>query len=527
MLLTSPYDPRCGSGVAVIDGLISLIPVQYFLSTAKVPCSCTGDPQADPINPATGNVYTTEADVKVAGASAIEYQRFYNSSDLTGNDGVSGWRHSYSRSVQTIYQSVAASYPGQSSSVSPLYNAPQDACISGFAAVQGSVSAWAGATVTYNGSACVVSNGATVLTTLPIQVYPAPIPPPVPIEYDVVRDSGEVLRFPILAAGVSNQPGVSFHLATTASGFTVTDDQDNVENYNTEGVLQSIVSRAGVVQTLSYDSSGLWSGVTDSFGNALSATRNANGTIASVAVSGGGTVQYGYDFEQRLTTVTNMDGTVRGYTYVLSYLNALSTLVDESGVTLSSWTYDSLERGTSSTEAGGANAMTLAYNSDGSVTSTDALGAVRTFTFTRVGDVDQVTSISGSQCPTCQDSAATTYDSSGWIASRTDYNGNLTCYANDPTRGLELVRVEGFAPGSTCPSNLASYTPVAGTTQRKISTTWSSDVCSTYPDYGSHQDNLARLRRLRQRADQDDHRYDRHPNVSRTWTYTYNSFGRY
>ena len=70
--------------------------------------------------------------------------------------------------------------------------------------------------------------------------------------------------------------------------------------------------------------------------------------------------------------------------------------------------------------------------------------------------------------------AATTYDPAGWVSSRTDYNGNLTCYANEASRGLELVRVEGFASGSACPANLASYTPAGGTRQRKIATTWDS-----------------------------------------------------
>jgi len=151
---------------------------------------------------------------------------------------------------------------------------------------------------------------------------------------------------------------------------------------------------------------------------------------------------------------------------------------------------------------------------------------VRTFTFTRIGDVNQNTSISGSQCPTCQDSAATTYDRYGWVASRTDYNGNLTCYSNDATSGLELVRVEGFAPGSTCPSNLSSYTPASGAAQRKISTTWSSSyrlptlITEATRTTSFAYDSSGKLL-TRTVADTTVS-----PNVSRTWTYTYNSFGQ-
>ena len=81
----------------------------------------------------------------------------------------------------------------------------------------------------------------------------------------------------------------------------------------------------------------------------------------------------------------------RSYVYGNTAIpNELTSIVDESGITYSSWVYDSQERATSSTLAVGANAMTLVYNTDGSVTTTDALGAVRTFTFTRSGDVNQV-----------------------------------------------------------------------------------------------------------------------------------------
>ena len=137
--------------------------------------------------------------------------------------------------------------------------------------------------------------------------------------------------------------------------------------------------------------------------------------------------------------MTNLDTTTTSYQYNdVRFINALTAYVDENANTFSSWTYDAQERATGTQEAGGAFAATLAYNSNGSVTDTDALGAVRTFTYSRLADVNKVTSISGSQCLTCQESAATTYDSSGFVSSRTDYNGNLTCYANDPVRGLEL-----------------------------------------------------------------------------------------
>jgi YD repeat-containing protein len=200
--------------------------------------------------------------------------------------------------------------------------------------------------------------------------------------------------------------------------------------------------------------------------------------------------------------------------------------VDESGISYVSWGYDAQGRGTSSSLAAGAYATSLVYNGDGSVTVTDALGAVRTFSYVRSGDQNVSSSISGSQCPTCEDTATTTYDVLGWVASRTDYNGNVTCYANDAARGLELVHVEGLAPGSACPTDLASYTPTPGTTQRKISTVWSSQfrlpMQITEPtrttSFGYDPAGNLLTRTVTDTTVS--------PNVSRTWAYTYNSFGQ-
>jgi RHS repeat-associated protein len=507
-------------------------PTSYYVQTATPPLAQTNspDPAGEPINPAIGNVYTTENDVKFAGAGGIAFSRFYNSADATGIDGVPGWRHSYDRSIKTIYQTASSPYPGQSSTVSPGYTTPSAACTQGFAAIQASVSAWAAATASYNNGVCVLSNGASTISTLPIQSYPAAPPPSNPVEYDVIRDDGQTLRYTLQNGVVNNPPGISVRLSVTGSGFTVTDDQDNVEVYNTAGALQSISSRAGVVQTVSYGSNGLFSGVTDSFGNSLTAARNSQGSIASITLSGGGSAQYGYDATSRLTSVTNLDGTTRSYNYQPtapgSFLNELISIVDESGTTLTQWTYNALEQATSSIQAGGANSTSLTYNATGSATITDALGAVRTFTFNRIGDINKVTSISGAQCLGCQDSAATSYDSAGYVSSRTDYNGNVTCYANDPIRGVELVRVEGFAPGSTCPANLASYTPAAGTVQRKITTqwspTWREPALITEPTrttaftFDSSGNILTKTITDTTPT----------PSPTRTWTYTYNSYGQ-
>jgi RHS repeat-associated protein len=488
---------------------------------------CTANCVPDPINPAVGNVYTVETDLVFSKPSPIHFQRFYNSADSSGVDNVPGWRHTYDRSITVLSQGPVSVYSGQSSTVSAQYSTQADACVQGFAEIQGAVPGWASASASFSGSTCIVTNSSgNQIATLPVYSEFAPAQSPTPIEYDLYRDDGQVLRYTIQGTTITPPAGISIRLETTASGFTVTDDDDNVETYNAEGVLQSITSRSGVEQTIAYDTNSLFQSVTDSFGNTLSVTRNTQGSIATV-VAGGNAVQYSYNGGLSLSSVTNADGTTRSYPYTnTSFPFALTGIVDEAGTQYTTWGYNSAEQATSTEGALGTDSTTLTYNSDGSVTVTDALGAVRTFSYSRVGDINKVAAISGSQCPTCQEMAATTYDAYGLLASRSDYNGNLTCYQNDPARGLELVRVEGFAPGSTCPTSLASYTPASGTTQRKISTTWSATyrlptlitemTRTTAFGYDSSGNLLTKTITDTTVS----------PNVSRTWAYTYDGFGR-
>src|SRR5262249_39556088 len=104
----------------------------------------------------------------------------------------------------------------------------------------------------------------------------------------------------------------------------------------------------------------------------------------------------------------------------------------------------------------------------GTIAETDPLGTVRTTNYSIVNGFSQPTSITQ---PASTGSGTVTslisYDTAGLVARRQDYNGNATCYLNDSSRNLEIVRLEGLASGVSCPSNL---TVAANTRQRKITT---------------------------------------------------------
>ena len=128
----------------------------------------------------------------------------------------------------------------QSSTVSNQHTAPfLDACTQGFTDIQASVSAWISASAAYSNGTCVISSGSTPIGTLPIQNV-------------IARSRSHVLLLSTTRRGV-RRPGccasrckeryrrhsqsVSLRLALTANGFTLTDDDDNTEIYDSAGVL--------------------------------------------------------------------------------------------------------------------------------------------------------------------------------------------------------------------------------------------------------------------------------------------------
>src|SRR3569833_3977144 len=380
---------------------------------------------SDPINPSLGNMYDQTRDVAVANPGTIEFVRFYNSAESSGTDMGPGWHHSYGQSIVANYNASKASvYSGRIALVSAQYPDPATACVSGFADSKSAVSAWASASATYVDNTCVLSGGGHTIGTLQVNSKTPTAARASVVEYDVIRDDGQILRYTLQGGILNAPPGVSLHLAVTSTGFTLTDEQDNVETYNSAGVLQTITSRSGVIQTRSYDSGGRLSSVEDSFGNALMLSRNAGNQIASVALNGGTPTSYGYDATLHLTQVTNADLTTHKYSYgATGFPAALIQVIDENNSTYATWTYDSQGRATFSSLAGGAAATSLAYNDENSVLVTDALGTSSTVSFIRSKKQKPKKKNKNTQKKKNNNRQTTNYDTAGWAASRTDYNG--------------------------------------------------------------------------------------------------------
>ncbi|WP_283745175.1 RHS repeat protein [Sideroxydans sp. CL21] len=286
----------------------------------------------------------------------------------------------------------------------------------------------------------------------------------------------------------------------SVTGWTYTNENDEVETYNVLGELVSITNRAGLIQTLTYSdgTAGPNGGyvlsatgaptttilpaihlirVTDPAGRSLQYGYDGTGRVVKMTDPAGGVYLYAYSgtaLTDNLTGVKYPDGKVRTYLYGevgnvsatpaagISYAHSLTGILDENGTRFASWTYDANGRATSSEHGSfgsGIDHVGLVYgaidaNGNSTTSVTDPNNITRTYGFSTLLNVVKNTGITGSPCDGC--SASFTYDANGNVASRTDFNGNKTTYLYDLTRNLETSRTE------------ASGTAVA----RTITTQW-------------------------------------------------------
>jgi YD repeat-containing protein len=259
----------------------------YVTAQASTPAQCgpTCNGAGDPISPASGGMYRTEADSLDAGALA--FSRFYNSIDTTTSHDLSpGWRHSFSRTVTPKYSGSGYTGPYLPSTyTSSLYNDEALACTSGFAEIKARSNTWANATASYANGICSLNVGGTRIGTLAILYTSTPTPNPSALTlvgYDVTRDDGQLISFTLQGGSIVAPPSIGLKLQQTSSGYTLTDGSDNVETYDANGKLLSVTSPAGVVQTMTYDSSGRLGTVTDSFGHKVTLGYDTQNRLSSV-----------------------------------------------------------------------------------------------------------------------------------------------------------------------------------------------------------------------------------------------------
>jgi uncharacterized protein RhaS with RHS repeats len=140
----------------------------------------------------------------------------------------------------------------------------------------------------------------------------------------------------------------------------------------------------------------------------------------------------------------------------------ITGIEDANGNRVSSVQYDYLGRAISSEQGplnSGIERSQVQYNTDDTRTLTNALGKQSTYHFAQFNGEYKITQVEGHPSTNCAAANKNfTYDSNGFMASKTDWKGNTTTYIHND-RGQELARTEA-----------------SGTSQaRSITTEWHGD----------------------------------------------------
>lgn len=365
----------------------------------------------------------------------------------------------------------------------------------------------------------------------------------------VERPNGQTLIFrPNGTGGWTADGDINDRLQENIEWRYITADKE-IEVYDTSGRLRSISDRNGVTQTLIYSDAntgntiaphpGLLIQVDDQFGRRLRLNYDINARIVMLIDANGAETRYGYDAAGRLASVSYPDDTPadttdnpqKKYYYQDSrYPNALTGIDDEKGTRFAAWSYDAQGRVIFSSHAGDAEKVTLDYNENDSTTvshyqsSPDTASISRVYGFQSILGVVKNTGISQPDFQGGTSTSAFAYDANGNLASRTDFNGNLSCYAYDLSRNLEIVRLEGLAAGTGCPADLAAFKPAANSIERKTTTQW-------HAKYRQPIQIDETGRRISFSYDANGNLLqtsvtDTTTNQSRTWAYTYNDIGQ-
>jgi RHS repeat-associated protein len=463
----------------------------YFLAPPSPPTvgggQCTGEAKSgvpcinDPILPGSGNEYQTAVDYE-SGDGRLELMRSYNSIDPTNGVLSTGWQHNFAdRRLIPLRNSISPHTGLKMALMSGIYPQPTGG-------TGGACSAQAWTDIVSNAPASMqlqagtpTYDSTTGKCTAPggivLQVYstdPGIVmslnAPPTPYAVSVQRPDGSLYQFNCKGGTCTANSDIPLTLVPSSNGFTLTDEDDTVEQYDGNGALQSIIYRGGYNQMLYY-SNGQLATVTDSLGRSLAFNYALNNSqqLASVATPDG-TILYGYDSYGRLSQITYPDSHYKQYKYSdTQNLNALTSILDENQPTnpnqhpYATIIYDSTTGYATASAFGdltalgglGVHQSSIDYNNPTNPIVTDALGTSRIYHFTTINGRQKIVSItapdgSPTSCNTCG-AVAQSYDAAGYLSSTKDWNGNLTTYVYDDSRGLEVLRTEAANDTSATP----------------------------------------------------------------------------
>lgn len=335
------------------------------------------------------------------------------------------------------------------------------------------------------------------------------------------RPDGQQISFTSSAGTYTPNSDIDMTLTVSGSTWTLTDHNDTVETYTqsgSEATLQSITQRNKYTQALTY-SSGQISYVSDSYGRQLGFSYSSAGNLTGVTTPDSLSLTYGYllytstsQYQLQSVTYNTSPSTTLTYLYEdADYPYALTGITDENGNRYATWGYDDNGRGILSQLSGAVNYTSVYYNdTTGDRVVKGPLAIIETHKFTYLQGVPKVTEIDRAANGSVASATETfTYDSNGYPATKTDWNGNITGWTNN-SHGLPTQIV------------YASTTTNAQTTNLTYDLSWphlkhtiATQGLNENFTYSSSGDLLTD--KLTDLAT---------PSNTRLWTYTYNRTGQ-
>lgn len=342
------------------------------------------------------------------------------------------------------------------------------------------------------------------------------------------RPDGQELTFSYNGTAWASDTDVDYQLTNSGATWTLIDKDDVTETYTVSGTVATLATmkqRNGYTQTLNYTSGQLTS-VTDSYGRSLGLTYTGS-LLTGVTTPDSLVLTYGYSTVSGSSLLTSVGyntspATSQTYAYAnASFPFALTSVTDEKGNLFQSWQYDSTGRGTSNWQGGSLNAglTSVAYDdSTGNRTVTGPLGIAETYKFTTLQGIPKLTEIDRAANGTIAAATRTfTYDTNGYLATATDWNGNSTHYTND-SHGHATTTVEAYGTGVA-----RTTTVVYDTTWPRLPHTITTPGLTTTLNYDSATGNL--LTKVLTDTTTQSVPYSTN-GQTRTWTYTYTTSGQ-
>lgn len=285
---------------------------------------------------------------------------------------------------------------------------------------------------------------------------------------------------------------------------------DATFNFDGGGKLQSRSERNGWATVYAYDAYGRLGSVTNPFGRSLTFVYNGAGQLTGITTPDARSLGYTYDAVGRLASVQYPDGKSRGFVYEnASFPQALTGILDESGVRWGTFAYDSIGRAIATELNGGFQRYQVSYGSPGTATVTDPLGTNRTYKYGLNASKIAVTSGTLPSGEGERDAKTRVQDANGLVTSETDFKNVRSDVSWDTARRLptSLTRAAGTPESQTIATQWhASFGLPVLITEAGRTTAFSYDAQG----------------RLTNKTVTDT---SSSPNTTRGWQWTYNSQG--